>query len=666
MVVKSSSDHSTLVSFAYLNTHKTTIEASLIEHVFNHPARLQSGQAIATAIVEAGHFMNNMTVVVVPDVSKSELKKLNDFRDLIDVSLSVLIPVIGNAKVTAVNCVPSEPTLQQLFFGDEGTEPAAATATSSSTANTNSEKDRKIAVQITHSRSVLTFPEDHTASDDEDSLSAVPLIEDLPLGHRLISCCQQQVGKSRNKVLMLNAHDSTDTIACGGHGKGVAVPGSIEYAHQQLQRLSKQTTNNDTSENNVPDQAQSNAARKIEVKLGVIGATWVNIRALKTTPSANNQEDQHTLKSVNAILPRQSMLSVSYHRGTETLFAVTHSTLVLGVSGDLVACEGVSFLPPGPSWLYLALLCAGADASQVSLFCPEDRLEISKAQVKRANKVAEMFRTASAIVTREDIVHLVEEVFYGSTFDAHTDDSGSGSGENSDCDHSSAGNSGDSDVEAAWQEAELRLLLEMQLETDLNITMNRSAKKAKQSATSNDSKAGKKGGKMGMKSGTTASETTPRTKKSKKKNANYSTPFDNGEMQLYAPSAEVPLVVQQARRTKGLLVKKTKSNMTSTANADGAAGNCVTHVACGKKKQKKGKLSHFEESSYFTEVTPVKATTASSSVPTAATTPVVGSARKKSGATPKKAVTPGSQPQFKPALVVLKRKTPTKKTLSDL
>lgn len=399
VTVKSDSDRSTLVVLAIPSTDKgeETLQM-LCHHVFPQPGRLTSGHPIAAAILAQSKFIEDTTVYVVPDASKSELKRLTDFRDLLDVTLSILIPVLGNAKLTASNCCPGDEYLQELFFGDAELSGA----------------EKKIACQVTNSRSVLTFPEDEYDPEYENK----PLIDDLPLGHRMISCCQQQVGKTRNKHLVLLASEGSSVK----QGIAVAVPGSIQYAKQQLKKSAEEVKSPEGAA--VLERVDIN--KKLEVKIGASAATWINIRALKTTPSALNQEDQHTLRSIHAILPRQSMLSCSLHRGTETLFAVTHSTLVLGAGGDLVACEGVSFLPPGPNWLYLALLCAGADGDQLADFCPADELRVHKKKVTLANKVSEMFRAANAIVSREDIVELVDEIFLpadgDSLYDSESDD----------------------------------------------------------------------------------------------------------------------------------------------------------------------------------------------------------------------------------------------------
>lgn len=487
VTVQSDSARSTLVAIAIPHGEDGKGEETLqmlCHHVFPQPGRLvATGHSIATAILKESKFIEDTAMYVVPDASKSELKRLNDFRDLLDVSLSVLVPMLGNSKLTASNCSPGDEYLQELFFGD-----AELTAA-----------EKKIACQVTNCRSVLSFPEDEYDSEYEGK----PLIDDLPLGHRLISCCQQQVGKTRHKHLVLLAAQNSSTPV--KQGVAVAVPGSIEYAKQQLKKSAEEVK---LQEGNA-QLDRVNIARKLEVKIGAAAATWINIRALKTTPSALNQEDQHLLKTINAILPRQSMLSCSLHRGAETLFAVTHSTLVLGAGGDLVACEGVTFLPPGPNWLYLALLCAGADGDQLAAFCPGDELRVRKRQVLLAHRVAELFRGATAIVGREDIVELIDEIFLPDDNDLYDDDSSSSDGDGYD------------DSEMSFGEEELKYLM------DCAGLEQQTPKKAK------------KGGKGKSNKG---NDKTPSA--SKKGSKGGKSKSDSGG------PGEVPLVVQQAMQAQ--------------------------------------------------------------------------------------------------------------------
>ena len=79
-----------------------------------------------------------------------------------------------------------------------------------------------------------------------------------------------------------------------------------------------------------------NDMNKLEIKMNCIVPSWVNIRNIKATPASYNKEDEPVLKNINAVLSRQSMLSCSYHLGKETVFAITHTALVLGFNNLLI------------------------------------------------------------------------------------------------------------------------------------------------------------------------------------------------------------------------------------------------------------------------------------------------------------------------------------------
>jgi len=412
VVVKSDSNNSTLVVLVLpVNERTESVLGLLSTHVFPQEGRLTSeGRDLAQVIEQNMTRLENAIVLVVRDASKSEIRRLNDFRDLLEGSLSVLIPVVGTAKLTASNCCPSDADLQVLFLGSDAVMSGAET---------------KIACQITNSRCLLTFPEDdgammggviHTSdsstegsecekfirSSTSDAYSILPLIHDLPLGHRLISCCQQQIGRSRSKHLVLKRSE----VEVKDNARAV-VPGSIQYAKRQQDVTSS------------VDLSFRKEDSKLEVTLGCISASWVNIRSLKTTPVALNQEEIIMESSTAAILSRQTLLSCSYHRGVDSLFAVAHTSLLLGDKGALVACEGVTFLPPGATWIYLALTCAGANAQQLFELCPDvkDELQLEHGQEKCAEEVAVLLRGASTIVPRSDITDLIYKVFNQQSWD---------------------------------------------------------------------------------------------------------------------------------------------------------------------------------------------------------------------------------------------------------
>ena len=186
VIVKSNLEHATMVVLAVPDNDSTEgILSLLCLHVFLHGDRLQSvDQSLVEAFRAHSQHLQGFRLFVIPDASKSEIKRLNDFRDHVDVTLSMLIPVVGNAKLTASNCSISDPVLHKLFFnGSPTVDPEGAT--DGTGADATADVDRKIACQVSNHRSALTFPAEEHHSDDEEkeedestTAATKPLIDD--------------------------------------------------------------------------------------------------------------------------------------------------------------------------------------------------------------------------------------------------------------------------------------------------------------------------------------------------------------------------------------------------------------------------------------------------------------------------------------------------------
>lgn len=190
------------------------------------------------------------------------------------------------------------------------------------------------------------------------------LIDDLPQGYRLIKCCLQ--GK---KVL-----------------------------HLVLERK--------RSEGKKEAKVTAGLAESINVPLDCITPVWRNLPGIVTLPATSSLESEPEQPKVT--WPHQSIMSCSANLGSEPLFAA--SLRIIG-SKKKIFCEMVSFLPPGPTWLQLALLCVGADADAVLEACPDHTSEATERQLELAAQVEEKLYWAHDIVPRPDIVELIDELF---------------------------------------------------------------------------------------------------------------------------------------------------------------------------------------------------------------------------------------------------------------
>jgi hypothetical protein len=381
VTVKSMDDRSTTVVVCLKRgPNMEGVLSMLNEMVFNNAMqRFAQNRGIYEQMAPLATWSAAACCFIIRDASKSELKRLNDFRDRIDVSLSMFVPVVGNAKLTVSNCTPSNAQLQRIFY---------------LVAAEGEEQEVGIACQVTNHRTEITFPE--TADANETDLDFAPLLKDLPMGHRLLNCLLVKMGKGRGSFLVLKrAEEETE----GTYNLAGAVPGSARYAQEQAQQGGGGVGSKEDA--------------KLQVKLGTLNAQWSNIRAIKTTPSdARSSEDMFKERAMLAVLSKQSLVGCSVHLGVESVFAVASNTLIIGAAGDMVACEGVTFLPPGASWIYLALTCAGADGAQVEPFANRDSpVHINAQQETQAHRVAFLIGGATKIVHREDIVKQVDAIF---------------------------------------------------------------------------------------------------------------------------------------------------------------------------------------------------------------------------------------------------------------
>lgn len=68
--------------------------------------------------------------------------------------------------------------------------------------------------------------------------------------------------------------------------------------------------------------------------------------------------EQH-MKSASVILPSNSILCTTVHIGKESVYGVAQSVMEVGKGGDMLVCQGITFLPIGKKWITLALRCNG-------------------------------------------------------------------------------------------------------------------------------------------------------------------------------------------------------------------------------------------------------------------------------------------------------------------
>eukprot|EP01032_Pedospumella_encystans_P010069 gene10069-11800_t len=206
----------------------------------------------------------------------------------------------------------------------------------------------------------LNFPQ-----EEQDNASG-SLIRDLPLGHRFVQCCRA----SRNNLKLV------------------------------LKLQTSEVANNNLYESAPVGPYKAHRAEKVpqlEVEVAqVVDPTW---------------HYRYNGSHFPAKLARQSMMSASFHCGTESLYAVAHTALPVTKSdGTSFVVGGVSFLPTHQTWLELALRATGKDLMCGSLM-EKDTLHPPLYLMKLASNIHNDVQNACEFVRRDDIIMKVNALF---------------------------------------------------------------------------------------------------------------------------------------------------------------------------------------------------------------------------------------------------------------
>jgi len=392
---------------------KTKLHDKVFFHIA-HGFDLNRHSGVFNAMVNDIQINFDVELVIITDASDSELKRMNDFKNTLQSSLSILIPVVGNAKLTAFNCDVDNSELCNLFYGDSNESTQAIVTQKGGIAvqvkvmgctisfdesvnngggssvggiggnhdtyhnipvvvkGSSEDKgsiDMDQLIQHHHQTERQQLPQlqqqqypsidfEYDIDDiynnnniivmDADEIHEVkssPLIHELPLGYRILNCCQQLIGKPKRKVLLIGTDVKSDVNKALS-----ATPGSAEYAVAQNDKL----IGNDKDKNKKKDRSQPRID-KLDIPLKCINPSWNNLRSIKTIPSvaASYDGDDHNvdLSDINSFLPKQSMLSVSVHLGHEPLFAMAYKTLIVGLEGNVL----LIYNPPIYLPIYLSI-----------------------------------------------------------------------------------------------------------------------------------------------------------------------------------------------------------------------------------------------------------------------------------------------------------------------
>ena len=297
---------------------------------------------------------------------------------------NMLIPGEGLSKIKDNNCCVFQSQLQTLFFGRPIDVSAILTE---SGGNTDLLKKYYISEQVQSSKQTVIFPnpfDTHNnkskSREGKDKKNSNPysfdneLIIDVPIGMRLLNAYRNIYKDKKMKLWAVPRTsapaDSPAALAStptGGLNTGLTikatslvpsqmyrsgktaiptpVPGSADWGKKRME--------SNTSLNNLAGLNESGVEDddKLVVNVKALTTNWINM----TSVSRSNTQG----RPPQAMLSRQSPISVAVHCGLGNLYAVAYNSVSIGTDARLVFVEGVSVLPPGSRWLTLALRCIG-------------------------------------------------------------------------------------------------------------------------------------------------------------------------------------------------------------------------------------------------------------------------------------------------------------------
>lgn len=267
------------------------------------------------------------------NVTKSELNALSTIHSYRTPVATMVIPLHGNAKVTASNYRPTAESLRRIFFDDE----CSSSSTSANSTVTGKVKFRQV---IEFGPTNMSSHGTCTTWKDTDT-SDSNLIQDPSVRkRRKIEDCD--VG-----LQLMNSYLQTDT-----------------RTGQLILRIAKAPRAD--SDYNIYDEDLDNFD-KVNVSNGCI-SKWQNIGQVLQNFSKT--------QGIKAVMPRHSVSDTTVHQGVETLYGVAFTSLITRSHKLYSIVDGVTLLPPGGLWISLAMTCVGVDPQFITSFEKKKFIEL--------------------------------------------------------------------------------------------------------------------------------------------------------------------------------------------------------------------------------------------------------------------------------------------------
>jgi len=335
-ICTSDEDVNQLIFVALPGATRDTVFSAFHESVLELPRTATSGEALRQQLITDCASLAGAEMFTCLNATAHELARLSETVLSLKSALEMTIPLTGKPWLRSIGS-PLDPLSLAIIFGEDNSQ---------------------LAMRLVKNAFVeISFP--------APELLHSPLIEDLPLGHRVIHGCRS--GRESSLVLKVSDPNAPNTPAHRAHDV------TYKAKHAEL-------------------------CEKIEVPVVAICPVWESLPTL-------NQRSRFSVR-----FPRQGMLSCSLHCGAEPLFAVAHSTLpVTKLNGTIMLCSGITFLPLGDTWLQMAMRATGKDHTLLNMsseHIPQELLDLAR-DINCAIQDAESFQR------RDDVISLVEALRIG-------------------------------------------------------------------------------------------------------------------------------------------------------------------------------------------------------------------------------------------------------------
>ena len=307
------------------------------------------------------------------DVSPEQLKSLQRIHQEKILSASLLLKSYGMAKLTVSNYIPTKQNLENIFFSDtfSGIEPSV---------------NGSLPLPLPISREIEELPKQEIFYFLENKDHNKSILEfDRYIANKDTS---KDAEENIYRENLLSGDDKLDERVKQREGEGVVID-DIPLGVRLIN--SYRSANNDK-------------IMRVPEKFKVISP----ITAWKTVPGLSPNGTIVGSPIMVVYLPKHSVSAVVIHQGSQAMYAVAYTSLIVGVTERNVVMSGVTILPPGYLWLCIAISCLGCDVDDIlsyeSQYCDVPLYDFSSCSVVKD------YMSSLLVVTQDE--YLINAVNY--------------------------------------------------------------------------------------------------------------------------------------------------------------------------------------------------------------------------------------------------------------